>query len=318
MMDTALERTRACRELALPLVNAYSHVCSLLGDNVDLFIDNGDPRYIRTLLTQLYNSIMELRVTCAQIAPAERGLSSGGLRAAFGGTIKPRSRESSVTPTASINLRVTVRPRANPFNYQPTNLRVATDVPVPPVPYINGTGRNATITSATPRSGESFTSTGTSGRGLSVDFTEEDRMFERIFPVTAEVRRGRRCGYCRTLNSQFNGALRNAMNQRNPEHMIQAWRSLIAKCSNTIHQTEMLKARLSIIKLKEPGIRTHRPFWALCYNFIDAWYGLVKRIWDAENEVSPATGYQDQAATDSQDLERVLHSDADVALVLYV
>ena len=82
---------RAC----LTLINAYTHVCSLLISNVDLFLDNGDPRYIRTLLTQLYNSIMELRVTCSQVAP------EGGHRAApsfsrpeLGETIRPRSRES--------------------------------------------------------------------------------------------------------------------------------------------------------------------------------------------------------------------------------
>ncbi|KAH8880048.1 RAM signaling pathway protein [Thozetella sp. PMI_491] len=270
---------RAC----LTLVNAYSHVCTLLAGNVDLFIDNGDPRYIRTLLTQLYNSIMELRVTCAQLVPPEDGYRRAATRAAYGGTIKPRSRESSVAPSDRSSL--TVRPRNNPYNYQPSNLRVATDVPIPPMPFINGTGRTATITSATPRSGESFTSTSTSGgRGLSADFTEEDRLFEKIFlslQKSAEVVMRN----LPTLNRQFNDALRNAMNQRAPEHALMAWRALIAKCSSAIHQTEMLKARLSTIKLKEPGIRTHRPFWGLCYNFVDAWYGLVKRIWDAENEV---------------------------------
>ena len=275
--------TESVQRACLTLVHAYSHVCSLLGDNVDLFIDNGDPRYIRTLLTQLYNSIMELRVTCAQLTPDD-GYRQVAARAAHGGTIKPRSRESSVTPTAD-RAALTVRPRNGQFNYQPSNLRVATDVPIPSMPYINGTGRNATITSATPRSGESFTSTGTSGgRGLSVDFTEEDRLFEKIF-LSLQKSTDVVLRILPNLNSQFNGALRSSMNQRAPEHVLQSWRALITKCSNTIHQTELLKSRLSVIKLKEPGIRTHRPFWALCYNFIDAWYGLVKRIWDAENEV---------------------------------
>jgi hypothetical protein len=191
---------------------------------------------------------------------------------------------NSITPTAD-RAGLTVRPRNGTFTYQPSNLRVATDVSLPPVPYINGTGRTATITSATPRSGESFTSLSTNGaRGPAVDFSEEDRLFEKIFLSLQKSSEF----VMRTLphlNSQFNSALRNAMGQRGPEHVLQSWRALITKCTTSIRQTEVLKTRLSTIKLKEPGIRTHGPFWALCYNFVDAWYGLVKRIWAAETEV---------------------------------
>jgi hypothetical protein len=39
----------------------------------------------------------------------------------------------------------------------------------------------------------------------------------------------------------------------------------------------MLKARLSMIKLKEPGVRTPA-FWTQCNNFIDAWAELGREI----------------------------------------
>ncbi|KAK2072567.1 hypothetical protein P8C59_006914 [Phyllachora maydis] len=137
--DVAIRENENVHRACLTLVHAYSHVCSLLASNVDLFIDTGDPRYIRTLLTQLYNSIMELRL---------------------------------------------------------------------------------------------------------------------------------------------NGALRNAQAQRREEHILQSWRLLIVKCTHSIQQSEMLKNKLSSIKLKEPGIRTQSSFWTLCNGFIDAWYELINKMKD--------------------------------------
>ncbi|KUI73624.1 Leucine-rich repeat-containing protein sog2 [Cytospora mali] len=264
---------RAC----ITLVNAYAHVCSLLATNVDMFIDNGDPRYIRTLLMLLYNSIMELRVTVSNPSP-DAGFRRAANRAAMGDTIRPHphSRESSVTPTAD-RPGHGFRSRSGNFVHNPSNLRVATDVPLNPmpIPYVNGTGRAAAIT-PTPRSGESWTSN--SSRGLNGDFTEEDRFFERIF-LSLQRSTNWVMRTLPSLNSQFGACLDNAMVHGAPKVM-QHWRILIGKCSTAIHNTEMLKKRLSIIKLKEPGIRTHGGFWALCNNFIDAWAELGKMVKD--------------------------------------
>ncbi|KAL2135910.1 hypothetical protein VTI74DRAFT_6293 [Chaetomium olivicolor] len=268
---------RAC----LTLINAYTHVCSLLMSNVDLFLDNGDPRYIRTLLTQLYNSVMELRVTCSNIAPDSTQRSAAGLaQPDLGETLRPHSRENSVTPTVDRPL-VNGRPRNGAFVYNPSNLRVATDVSMP---YVNGTSRAPTMSAATPRSGESFASTSTTSRNLSADFTEEDRIFERIFlslqKTTELVMR-----ILPTMNTQFMSSMRTAAAQRSPDHLAQCWRALVAKCNTSIQQTEVLKARLSSIKLKEPGIRTQPSFWRLCNNFVDSWYVLIKKIMQLQNDI---------------------------------
>lgn len=268
---------RAC----ITLVNAYAHVCSLLATNVDMFIDNGDPRYIRTLLMLLYNSIMELRVTVSDPVP-DAGFRRAANRAAIGDTIRPHSRENSVTPTAE-RPGHGMRGRSGNFVHNPSNLRVATDVPLHPmpVPYINGTGRTATITAATPRSGDSFVST--SSRGVIGDFTEEDRVFERIF-LSLQRSTDLVMRTLPSLNSQFGACLNNIMAQRSPK-FVQYWRVLIAKCTTAIQNTEILKNRLSLIKLKEPGIRTQSAFWALCNNFIDSWAELGKMIKDMTNNV---------------------------------
>ncbi|KAK3387494.1 RAM signaling pathway protein-domain-containing protein [Podospora didyma] len=265
---------RAC----VTLVGAYTHVCASLMGNVDLFLDNGDPRYIRTLLTQLYNSIMELRVTCSQ-PPAEGTLRRLPHGTDLRDTLRPHSRENSATPTGE---RVG-RPRNGLVPYNPSNLRVATDVRLP---VISGTGRMATISNATPRSGESFVSSSTSGaRGLSSDFTEEDRIFEKLF-LSLQKSTDYVMRILPAFNAQFNLSMRNAMTQHaSDHHVVQCWRALITKCISAIQQTEMLKEKLSSIKLKEPGIRTQSPFWALCNNFIEAWYNLVQKIKQLQNDI---------------------------------
>ncbi|KAK4198452.1 RAM signaling pathway protein-domain-containing protein [Triangularia verruculosa] len=44
------------------LIHAYVQICTRLISSVDLLVDNGDPRYMRTFLMQVYHGIMELRV----------------------------------------------------------------------------------------------------------------------------------------------------------------------------------------------------------------------------------------------------------------
>ncbi|PSR97296.1 RAM signaling pathway protein [Coniella lustricola] len=266
---------RAC----ITLVNAYAHVCSLLATHVNMFIENGDPRYIRTLLMQLYNSIMELRVTVMSPNP-DAGYRKAASRAAMGGTIRPpppHSRESSVTPTGERPPHG-LRSRSGNFVHNPSNLRVATDVPLNPlpVPYINGTGRTATIT-PTPRSGESWASSNSS-RGANGEFNEDDRSFERIF-LALQRSSELTMRTLPSLNAQFGVCLDNAMANNGPK-AVQCWRMLIGKCSVAIQHTEALKKRLSMIKLKEPGIRTHGAFWALCNNFMDAWSEVGQTIKD--------------------------------------
>ncbi|KAK4189866.1 RAM signaling pathway protein-domain-containing protein [Podospora australis] len=272
---------RACKAL----MGAYAHVCSLLMQNVDRFLENGDPRYIRTLLTQLYNSIMELRVTCSQVVARDNGQQQRSLphhmRMDPGETLRPHSRENSVTPTADRPL-LNGRPRNGTFVYNPSNLRVATDVGMGS--YVNGS-RTAIMSAVTPRSGESFASNSTSGmRNLSVDFTEEDRIFERIF-LSLQKTSDQVMRIVPALGLQFTASMRAASAQRATDHVMQCWKGLVARCNAVIQATEVLKAKLSTIHLKEPGIRTQQSFWGLCSSFMDAWYFFVKRIQAVHSDI---------------------------------
>ncbi len=285
---------RAC----ITLLHAYDHICSLLKVNVDLFLDNGDPRYVRTLLLQLYHSIMELRVASAGTIttqgyrkPASSSstdrLAAASNAVSVGDTIKPAlppamppSRDASVmsTPTAERPGLTTVRgTRGNSVSHNPSNLRVSTDVPMPgAMPYVSGTGRTATITSATPRSGESFASTSSRGALIS-DITEEDRLFEKIF-LSLQKSTDVALRLLPSLNNQYAASLRAAMAQRAPEQVTRDWRILLGRCATAIQQTEILKSRLSNIKLKEPGVRWQDSYWSLCVNFFDAWYSFADMI----------------------------------------
>ncbi|MBE3109591.1 MAG: hypothetical protein IMZ46_03600, partial [Acidobacteria bacterium] len=260
---------RACQTL----VSAYTHVCTLLAGNIESFVDNGDPRYIRTLLVTLYNSIMELRVTMSGMAPGNRGFKQSAVRAAMGvgETIRPHSRESSVTPTAERPVMGS-RLRNGSYTPGPSNLRVATDVPMGP--YTNGGIRQAPVESATPRSGESFASVSSASLGRSMhDFADEDRQFEEVFlslQRSAELVMRALPGFI----AQLTAGLRNVTMQRDrliAEEVLKAWKLTISRATTAVYQTETLKARLSLIKLKEPGIRTQAAFWAVCNNFFHAW-----------------------------------------------
>jgi RNase P subunit RPR2 len=140
--------------------------------------------------------------------------------------------------------------------------------------YMNGSARSATMTSATPRSGESFASS-ISARGLTGDFNDDDRIFERIFlglQQSAEM-------VLRTLptiNEHFVSAMKQSIQQGNPDHLKHYWQILCQKCAFALQTADSLKARLSLIKLKEPGIRTQSAFWELCNVFMSVGHAAVQ------------------------------------------
>ncbi|TAQ91407.1 hypothetical protein B7494_g255 [Chlorociboria aeruginascens] len=255
----------------LTCVNAYIHVCDLLEGNVEMLLDNGEPRSIRSFLLLVYGSLAEVRNTSISLFTKSQGDRPSH---SSGGTVKYSQRDKSLTPTRE-------RPGGGPRSrtgtvvHHSSNLRVATDAPPPA--YLNGTGRSATMTSATPRSGDSFASSNMSSARLGGDFTEEDRIFERVF-LRLQQSVDMAVNKLPIVNSHFVAALR-ASNQRT--HMDQSrdgWQSLIRKCSTALQTAEVLKTRLSLIKLKEPGIRTQSAFWELCNSFVNTYTELVMEV----------------------------------------
>ncbi|KAI0428778.1 RAM signaling pathway protein [Xylaria sp. FL1042] len=265
------------------LINAYSrHICTLLVENMDTIVDNGDPRYIRTMMLLLYNSIMELRVSAYEASRGGAGYvpSYNARWPGLDNTIKPHSRENSVTPTAG-RPGFGARSRMGPFVHNPSNLRVTTGVPLP---SLHSNHRTAQILAATPRSGESFASSSTDPR-YPTDFPAEERQFEKIF-LSLQKSTDLLMRTLPSLNVQFSNGKRIAEIQRCPDSMVYAWKGLIAKCGIAIRETEILKTRLSMIKLKEPGIRTDATFWSLCKSFIDSWAEFGNKLKQTMDQVN--------------------------------
>ena len=261
---------RACQTL----VNAYKHVCTLLVENLDAFVNNGDARYIRTLLMLLYNSIMELRVTITTAAgPNSLGRRARASMAGESDTIRPYYREASAGPPT--DRTVASRSRNGTVVQAPGNLRVYTEVGPS---YANGPRR---MPAASPRSKEHSAS---NSRHALPDFSEEEVHFERIFLL---LQRSTDM-MMRTLpafNVQLADGLRNAMQQHASLQLVQDWKSLIVTCTSTIQQTEMVRNRLAHVKLRDPGVRSQAGFWNLCVNFVQAWTGLVSEIKTSMNKI---------------------------------
>jgi hypothetical protein len=279
---------QACRTL----VKAYNHVCTLLVDNIDAFVERGDPRYVRTLLTQLWSSIMELRVTLGSMAadaieseaastpPQSQSssvslsrppshTSSVGSVLMMNSTIRVQSRESSVTPTVE-----RLRPRPAPYPHPQSassSLRVATDV-AGGQQTPSGLVSAVSATSATPRSGESFASTSSQALSAVADFAEEDRQFERVFlslKKSSDI-------VLRTLpgfNSQMLALARQELAKKTPDRVAAQLLDDVAKaCSHSISRTDALKRQMSDVKFKDPTVRGGQSaFWTASRAFLHAW-----------------------------------------------
>lgn len=278
----APRENESVQRAVVTLINAYSHICHLLVGNMDTIVDNGDPRYIRTMMLLLYNSIMELRASAYEVSGGgpRHAPSSSSRWPGLDNTLKPHSRESSVTPTAGRPMPG-IRSRTGAFVHNPSNLRVATDASLA---YMHGNSRTAQIMAATPRSGESFGSSSTDPR-YQADFSAEERQFEKIF-LSLQNSTNLLMRTLPGLKVQFSNGRRNAELQQLPAIVISAWRGLISKCETAIKETEMLKSRLSMIKLKDPSIRTDAIFWSLCKSFMDSWAEFGNKLKQTMDQVS--------------------------------
>lgn len=247
---------RAC----LTCITAYIHVCSLLSKNVEVLVENTDPRYIRTLLLMIYGSLAEVRNAGASLFPQ----GSTVKQTPAGDDQKAQFSEKSITPTRD-RPNTVMRGRSATVVHQPTNLRVGTELP--PLPYLNG-GRSATMTSATPRSGESFSSIGSIGKVPTLEYSEEDRLFEKIF-LRLQQSSDMAIQNLPTVNNHFMTAMQISSQQSRPDQPRQYWQILVQKCSITLQAANILRGRLSLIKLNEPGTKSQNAFWELCNSFIN-------------------------------------------------
>lgn len=255
------------RQACISCVDAYIHICKLLPMSVRALLENGDPRYIRSLLLVIYGSCAEIRNASAGLfEPSRPSLAKVTEAVEYDEPSQKtsifRPRDKSITPTRD-------RPGAIPRTRSATvvqnaaNLRVATDMPPPP--FMRGAGRSATFTSATPRSGESFSSSATTLRNGEPN--EEDRLFETIFLRLQETS-DMSITTLPIVSELFIGAMKKSMDHPTANQPRHFWQILVQRTDTALQATQALKARMSSIRLGEPGVRTQAQFWVLCESFI--------------------------------------------------
>lgn len=247
-------------------ISAYTHICSLLSGNVEALLVNGDPRYIRHLLLLVYGSLVEVRNAGGdlflELSESMSDMRISRISEESEDTIRAHPRDKSATPTRdrpSANARI----RSATVVQHSNNFRLTTD----PTPPLHSASRFTNLDGATPRSGDSFTSYIPSNARIGTDFTEEDRLFEKIF-LQLQKSSDMAIRNLPIVHNHFCEAMKINSQMAKPETTLQFWHVLIQRNAASLQKAEALKNSLSLIVLKDPGIRSQGSFWDLCRGFM--------------------------------------------------
>ncbi|GAB7348185.1 hypothetical protein MBLNU459_g6191t1 [Dothideomycetes sp. NU459] len=236
----------------------------------------GELMYVRNIMLHIFGTMVEVR-NILTFQAAEVYQVKTPVKSARSSMAANSSR--SVTPT-----------QAKPFPkkrlrgatiLQPSKLTTPGSVP-PPVPLSTSRSNTMTSMSATPKSGDSFASLGAIPMSRSntqpgqAEDSEEQRQFEQIYiklqnacDLAAATLPGCRVDFF----SRKEGAHRS-MQTSKARH----WTLVLHKCDASINALEQLRMRLSLVKLKDPGLRNQRDFWQLCDIFVRTWTDLAVEI----------------------------------------
>ncbi|KAM7208868.1 RAM signaling pathway domain containing protein [Naviculisporaceae sp. PSN 640] len=284
------------------LINAYVHICAKLVASVDVLVDNGDPRYMRTFLMHVYHSIMELRVSL-----------SGWLTAM---AVRPRT-SPSPEPLTAIETRPPSRAavaaaKANNSPGIPNTARLGLsarraaklgrDMQVMTnIPYAERTRRVATLVvtggssagisePTTPSSDDSFTSAVSSpevernpGAQTAMLNSDGDRQFERFFIALKQT-----TALTLRVLTQFTSLIMSHLQRAKSKDIAEKWQTLVTKTAAVIQQIEVVQDKLSNLQLRDPSLYLQghtrsnsgasSPFWASCNALFSAWAELGDHI----------------------------------------
>jgi hypothetical protein len=177
-------------------------------------------------------------------------------------TIRAHRRDNSVTPTRdrpATNSRI----RSATVVQHPSNFRLATG----PTPPLHSASRFVNLESAAPRSGDSIASYIPPSGRIGADFTEEDRLFEKIY-LQLQKASDMALRNLPIVHNHFCEAMKVNSQMTKPETTLQFWHVLIQRNTASLQKAQSLKNSLSLIVLKDPGIRSQGSFWDLCRSFM--------------------------------------------------
>ncbi len=292
---------------------AYRQVGNLLLGHCAQLVEKADQRYIRTLVILLYGSLTEARNACLSLGVKfeSKKAQAGNQRIPTIHEEEEKRRDQSLTPTRerpnperrwrNVN---TMQPPAQP----PVNIAISNPVANAPISvplYVNGRSRSSSRTSAngsavssianTPHSGESFHVPGTpmvrsrSNSAMSVahpfpvrqsipDDPEHETLFEKIFlNLVSSVEQGLLA--IPHAKEHFHNSLRLAQVNNSTTRVCNLWGELVWRSQYCLELCEMLKKRLSTIKLHEPSNQRHTTdFWRLCVRYVNSVVELLNYV----------------------------------------
>jgi hypothetical protein len=302
---------------------AYTHVGAQLRQGTPRIVEQGDPRYVRSLMLVIYGSLLELRNACISLGASSLAIRKGHdtLRdkpADLGGE-QVQILSEALPAVASTPTREPTQPmrrfRSDTMIQHPQNglgasipsaaYQISTASPGATTPSSttmmfgsrsrSNSRATTTLSStaasslATPRSGESFppipTMPGTRINPVTgLDEFVEEQIFEKIFKqLTAAYNAALHA--LPSASHQFSRCLEIAETTREPEEIRVMWNNLIRRCNACFESSEALGQKLLTMKVKEPGggARNQKDFWQLCKVFMQSFVDLVTDMREVRN-----------------------------------
>lgn len=266
--DEAAKLSTSIRTTCAMCITLAQSVGTSMCDNVREIVQDGDARKVRTLMHQLYAGSIEIRIACSALG-TQFALSPKTSR-----MIHDYGRSSTPTQGRPLPGHRHREPTAGNLN---SHFLAHTGMMSPPALLgSNLSSRTSTLTSlsaATPRSGESFTSysvaTSRTNTMRSVEDPDEERLFEIIF-----LRLKQACDltleYLPSCHQHFSRAREIAIrDMTNDSLLYHNWSALIDKCEQVLNNARTLLNRLGAVKLRDPVVRNQHDFWLHCRAYFE-------------------------------------------------
>lgn len=258
--EDAQKLSQSIYTYTLKCLDLFMYINLSIAENRTEIVQNADPRFVKTFLFLQQGSLIEMRNACSVLGAQFQSAS-------------PPSRKVNRTDTMA-TLRA--RPlKVRRFQTSPPQRNGHHQMPPPVILHSNDNSRTNTLTSisaATPRSGESFSTLASMSRTntltSSFDELDEDTYFDRIYGRLRIA-----CDTCRNHIPQISmllkknfGILRRELDNDDPKIKVLA--GLIEKSNFVQETTAPLAQRLSQMQLKDSYSRSQPVFWQLCMSFI--------------------------------------------------
>lgn len=278
-LDNGMEtdRNRAIKtiiEASSHALKSYGAVTTELKRNNSKLVRIADGIYVRGLMFQIYNAMVEAKNICVILGfKVEHNTGMQGPA-----RVSQAWSSRTVTPTQPKTTITSRRLRGANILQNMGRDNSLRSMPAPPAPISTNSSRtntmNSSFTTATPSSAGSFSTIASGHPNISrsntmrsaTDDGDSDEQFDRIFlklKPACELA-GNALMHCR-LECSTRQASAQTAGMTQAAH---AWQLALNKCETAINDTRALRKRLEVVSVNDPVVRFSKEFWSLCDNFV--------------------------------------------------